>query len=164
MTWRAFVLLGVLSGCGAGVGDTHMDTVFNGCEPLLLVPQDATAAHRRALTEATELWNTRAHTRLATDAALVLDPNAALPIRFARMGLGQLGIYEDEIGKVTVSSEIKDTHALAIVIAHEVGHAFGLWHVEKDQRTSVMNPANDTVEPNAKDVEAVWALWGECGR
>jgi predicted Zn-dependent protease len=49
------------------------------------------------------------------------------------------------------------------VIAHELGHAFGLVHVSPDTRPSVMNPGNTTVAPNDGDRAALEALWGTCG-
>jgi hypothetical protein len=51
---------------------------------------------------------------------------------------------------------------LEITVAHELGHAFGLWHVEHEVRTSVMNPGNLTVAPNAGDASDVAVLWGRC--
>ena len=51
---------------------------------------------------------------------------------------------------------------LAVTIAHEIGHAFGLVHVPADQRTSVMNPNNLVVEPTAEDVDTLATRWGGC--
>ena len=48
-----------------------------------------------------------------------------------------------------------------MTIAHEIGHAFGLWHVKPSVRRSVMNPGNTTVTPTERDVDSVRALWGK---
>jgi hypothetical protein len=55
---------------------------------------------------------------------------------------------------LTVASE------RAITIAHEVGHAMGLPHV--DGRPSLMNPGNLTLEPQPGDAAALVELWGAC--
>ncbi len=49
---------------------------------------------------------------------------------------------------------------LAVTIAHEIGHAFGLVHVPAGQRTSVMNPNNLVIEPTAEDVDTLAMRWG----
>ncbi|HEY5949139.1 MAG TPA: matrixin family metalloprotease, partial [Kofleriaceae bacterium] len=49
---------------------------------------------------------------------------------------------------------------LPIVVAHELGHAFGLVHVS--DRPSLMNPGNVTTPPNESDRQALAGLWGTC--
>ena len=48
------------------------------------------------------------------------------------------------------------------VIAHELGHAFGLFHVPASERISLMNPGNLTTPPTTADQAALAALWGSC--
>ena len=52
---------------------------------------------------------------------------------------------------------------LVLTTAHELGHAFGLTHVDPGVRRSVMNPNNITVSPTSEDVAKLHALWRPCG-
>ena len=55
-----------------------------------------------------------------------------------------------------------DGDELMLTTAHELGHAFGLTHVDPGMRRSVMNPNNITVSPTSDDVAKLHALWGTC--
>lgn len=68
-------------------------------------------------------------------------------------------MYEDEVGLIYINDALAAPE-LGIVIAHELGHAFGLPHIQG--RASVMNAGNLTVAPNDDDRRALEALWGDC--
>lgn len=89
-------------------------------------------------------------------------PVAAIELRFEAAARAFHGLYDDEHGVVYINSGISDEHPLAIVIAHELGHAFGLPHIEKGERSSLMNPGNFVTPPNGADRAALEALWGRC--
>lgn len=55
-----------------------------------------------------------------------------------------------------------DGQPLAVTVAHELGHAFGLVHVDPSVRASVMNPGNLSTPPTAADAAQVTGLWGAC--
>jgi predicted Zn-dependent protease len=63
---------------------------------------------------------------------------------------------------VLVNRAITDRAELAIVVAHELGHAFGLVHIDVATRASLMNPGNLTTPPTDADQRALEALWGAC--
>jgi hypothetical protein len=63
---------------------------------------------------------------------------------------------------VYVNLALTDRHERAVTIAHEVGHAFGLIHVDRAVRSSVMNQGNLEVEPSPADHHELTALWGDC--
>ncbi len=74
--------------------------------------------------------------------------------------LAFFGIYES--GGIAVNRGLGDGGERSIVVAHELGHVFGLVHV--GDATSVMLPGNLRVPPGPHDAEALIALWGACPR
>jgi hypothetical protein len=145
-----------LAGCAAP-GDEALDVVFDPCGSALAPAGDTLARERAAVVAAAEIWNDA----LGADLAIVApDAPDALPIRFEEAAPLFRGIYLDEEGAVVINRSIADDGARAIAIAHELGHAFGMWHVE--DRPSVMNPGNLTTGPTADDVAALTARWGAC--
>lgn len=156
---RAVVLTIALTAAAcSGPGDTYMDIVFDPCEPVVLTPSaDASPEERDALAAAIQWWNSVVPTRLVVAPA----EGVALPVRFERSAPLFHGVYLDEEGAILINRRLSGD-PLEITVAHELGHAFGLWHVEDEVRVSVMNPGNLTVAPNAGDASDVALLWGRC--
>jgi hypothetical protein len=73
------------------------------------------------------------------------------------------GFYDDGAGVIYINTMLADPQTIGVVIAHELGHAFGLQHVAPEVRASVMNPGNTTVPPNDGDRATLEAMWGSCG-
>jgi len=145
--------------CSSG-GDGGIDVVFDVCQTLVLSPEgDLTEEQALSIDDAIEMWNRLGDSRLTRE-EISLAPR--LPIRFEEAAANFHGVYEDEIGVVYVNLALVDRHERAVTIAHEVGHAFGLVHVDRDQRLSVMNQGNLEVEPLSDDGEALSTLWGDC--
>lgn len=166
--WRArltpaFACLAVaclgLVGCS---GPERLATSFDPCRATALVVEgeppsgrlDAVAAGLAAWREALTMpWTA------STEAA---RPEAvAIPVRFVDVGWF-FGRFEDEEGAIALSNAVTDPGALAVVTAHEIGHALGLYHVNASERSSVMNPGNVAVLPTEADLREVVALWGTC--
>ncbi len=138
--------------------DSTIDIVFDPCAPLLLAAQaGANDDELGSIRSAAAMWDTRVGAQLTCEIA---DGVPTLPISFEKASPIFYGIYRDERGDIVINTEIHDDTARAVVIAHEIGHAFGLPHIEG--RDSVMNPANTTVAPNAEDAAALAARWGQC--
>ncbi len=126
------------------------------CVPIVLVPaDDVTAAERASIEDALRLWNDAAGTELTLGE---VEGAAHVPVHFRDAPLIFLGVYER--GSVVVNRGLTDERTRTVVLAHELGHAFGLAHVEDEG--SVMVPGNATVAPGPRDAAAIAALWGAC--
>jgi hypothetical protein len=173
----SFLFLPLAAGCGEGSPDAVTSALrFDPCHPLVLVLDPGTTADRQAgVQTAADLWNGVAGARLvvaetaaappldavdatASDAASAAAP-PTVPLRFQAAAALSHGFYDPVLGAVLVNDDLV-ARPLAVTIAHEVGHAFGLVHVT--DRPSVMNPGNLDVEPNASDAAALADLWGQC--
>lgn len=87
--------------------------------------------------------------------------SASVPLEFDYAAPAFRGYYDDEAGVVYINDRLRGED-LAITVAHELGHVFGLFHIEKDIRDSVMNRGNLKVPPNREDARAVASIWGHC--
>ena len=147
--------------CGGAPADTTIDIVHDVCAPITLAVSAPTEAQRAGIAGALALWRADGVGTMS----VVDDPAAgagAIEIRFEPAGLPFHGLYDDEAGIVYINRAIEDLTPLSIVIAHELGHSFGLPHVETAERRSLMNPGNLVTPPTAGDRAAVEALWGRC--
>jgi hypothetical protein len=124
------------------------------CAPLALVSAAASDLQLQGMDDAQMLWRDRGAPALGTRADTTLE------VRFESAAPAFFGLYDDQQRVIFVNSKLMDRTQLQIVIAHELGHAFGLLHVE--DRDSVMNPGNLTIAPNAEDQAALAELWGTC--
>ena len=166
---RLLTVLAALAGAGAaGCGDGGLDesgppVLYDPCGPVALVTDPGlTDAQSAGLAAGLALWNARANTRLAIGGAGADDPAAGgLPIHFQDAAPPFHGLYDAPRGQVFINTDLSG-EALAVTIAHEVGHAFGLVHISADQRSSVMNPNNLVVEPTPEDVDTLAMRWGVC--
>lgn len=150
---RFLGVAGVLCAC---VSSGPEPPSFDPCAPLVLAAAaDSSDAERGSLDDAVGLWRAMLRVELTTaDAA----DAPRLGVAFREAPLAFLGIYEP--AGIAINRSVTDRQERAIVLAHEVGHAFGLSHV--DDPTSVMHPGNRTVVPGPHDVEALTSLWGAC--
>ena len=155
----ALACLALVAAC-ATHPDQTIDTVFDACQPLVVVPDaDTTTDEIASLDVAIALWNQLVGSQLTRDGAV---GGSQVPLHFDLAASAFRGLYDDETGQIFVNRTVEDPEARAITITHELGHAFGLLHVPADTRASVMNPGNLTVVPNAGDHDAIVALWGDC--
>jgi len=155
----AFFSFAAAAGCGTGGAGSPVDAIeYDACAalPLVLDP-GVTDAQSAGIAAAIALWNERAGTRLTLAGA---PGSAGLPIHFQAAAAPFHGLYEPS-GQVFINNDLSGP-ALAVVIAHEIGHAFGLVHIPAGQRTSVMNPNNLVVEPTPEDIDTLALRWGVC--
>lgn len=114
----------------------------------------STEAQTTGIDEALAMWRAHGVRSLSRSDAAMID------IRFEDAAANFFGVYDDEKGIVFINSKITDPHELSIVIAHELGHSFGLDHVTG--RPSLMNPGNTKIELTAEDQAMLESLWGPC--
>ncbi len=135
-----------------GTGDTTIDITHDPCGGIAL-DGGTTATQRAGLDGALRLWS---------DHGVMLTGNdlTTIAVVFEPASGAFRGVYDDEHGVIHINDAIADSGPLEIVIAHELGHAFGLPHIT--DRPSLMNPANLSQPPNDLDREAIEALWGRC--
>jgi hypothetical protein len=164
-------------GCRAGDGGaTDAWLVHDPCQALTLALESGTAPERAAaVSDGAGMWNELAHTRLSVAVAdggpgepTATDPDdperPSIPILFQRAAAPSHGLYDPRRGVILLNAGFTDPRALAITLAHEVGHAFGLRHVDPADRASVMNPGNLALPPTEEDARALAELWGTCPR
>ena len=142
-----------LVGCGTA-NDTEINLQHDACAPLALVSDGATDMQRVGMTDGQALWRDRGAPSVG------LRADTTVPVVFEEAADAFHGLYDDTSGVIYINTAISDPKVLSIVIAHELGHAFGLPHVTG--RDSVMNPGNLSVAPNEQDAAALEALWGRC--
>lgn len=146
-----------LAACAAQSDNEPIKNTHDACSPLALVSSTATTQLQLDGLEAGQaLWRDRGVP------ALGLRAGATLEVIFEEAAGPFHGLYDDEQGVIYINTDILDPKTLAIVIAHETGHAFGLPHVPRSERISVMNPGNLDTPPTAADQAEIVARWGAC--
>jgi hypothetical protein len=146
-------LLCCLAACGAPADQT-IDLTHDVCSSITVSAPTGTAEQLAGIDAAIALWADRGAASISQ-----AEPPAIL-IEFADAAPNFHGLYDDEVGIVYVNRRISDPQILSIVIAHELGHAFGLPHTE--QHTSVMRPGNLDTPPTEGDQLELERLWGRC--
>lgn len=156
----------VALGCAPVPAASGPAVTFDPCTPVTLVPDaNATADEVAGVAAGAALWNASAGADVLTTAPTPGDGGTAdrtLPIHFQAAAAPFNGLYDGPNGQIYINEDLTGQQ-LAITVAHEVGHSFGLVHIPPDQRPSLMNPGNLTVLPTPQDVATLAAIWGRCG-
>jgi hypothetical protein len=154
---RVAFVLAAAAACTGPSGPTVEGKTFDPCTPpTVVVGADATPAQASGVTAALALWRARG----APDLGTASGPQ--VPVQFQTASPLSHGYYDPDAGIIYINNDLVSPDTLAIVIAHELGHAFGLVHIPTDVRRSVMNPGNLEVVPDEEDERALAAVWGAC--
>jgi hypothetical protein len=145
---------GALAACGADEGNATIEHTHDACSPLALVSEEPTEVQTLGMRNAELLWQDRGAPAIGRRAGTTLE------VVFEDAAGAFHGLYDDQQPMIYINRGIVEEDTLSIVIAHELGHAFGLFHVT--DRPSVMNPGNLTIQPNDADRLAIESLWGAC--
>ncbi len=151
-------------GCAAAPAAGGPAVTVDPFAPVALVADaDATADQLAGVAAGAALWNASAAADLSTASPAAGDAGAtpALPIHFQVAAAPFHGLYDGPHGQIYINEDLTG-EALAVTVAHEVGHAFGLVHIDPAQRASLMNPGNLTVLPTPDDVATLAGIWGRC--
>lgn len=140
--------------CNGGGSDVTIDVTHDVCAPITISSPSATGAQLTGIENAFALWR-----RHGVD-TLELGGHGMIEVRFEPAAGVFFGLYDDENSVIYINQSITDPTSLSIVIAHELGHAFGLEHVSGTP--SLMNPGNIEIQPTAADDARVQELWGSC--
>jgi hypothetical protein len=159
------VLYLVVAVCGCdSYGPIGDGIVYDPCSPLAVVATDpATEAERTGIADAVALWNAAGVIGLTVDTDGDGDGDGEadrIAVSFEPASPIFYGIYRADRGDIVINHALATPAHRSITIAHELGHAFGLLHV--DGSPSLMNEGNLEVGVMARDVDALRALWGSC--
>ncbi len=157
------VALASALGCAQGPPASGPAVTFDPCTPVtLLADVTATEAQLAGVAAGAALWNASAASDLLPGSSADGAGGPTLPIHFQVAGAPFHGLYDAPSGQIYINDDLAGEE-LAITIAHELGHSFGLVHIPANERASLMNPANLTVPPSLADVATLADLWGRCG-
>lgn len=153
------IALCLLCACSA---DDGVDITFDPCSSLTLVPGGGTTQlEQSSMQGAIDHWSRVLPTRI-TVGGWPDDDSPALPVFFESGDTFYRAVYWDSIGEISISREKLAAADWPLALAHEMGHAFGLLHIDAEERASVMNVGNLEVVPNEQDAAAIRALWPAC--
>jgi hypothetical protein len=156
--------------CGGSPADATIDIVHDVCAPISISVHAPSPAQRAGIDGALALWRDQGIATVivveagasAGESAAADGAGAAIDLQFEAAGRPFHGLYDDHTSTVYINSAIADPQPLSIVIAHELGHSFGLPHIAAALRRSLMNPGNFVTPPTDADRAAIEALWGTC--
>lgn len=157
-----------LAGCGDLMGPEeaegdHIEPTLDPCQMAVLVPVgELTAAEQRGIDRAIDMWRAVGLEGLTRGSVDGHQEARRLELTFEQAAPFSFGFYDEAAGRVYINASFRDDHARAITIAHEIGHAYGLPHVGREARTSLMNEANLQQPPTLEDRAALQELRGVC--
>jgi hypothetical protein len=153
--YRSLVVLFATAACGGVSTSADAGITYDPCTGIsAIAASDATPAEAQGVRDAVVLWQQVITLELSASPGYT-----KVPVGFQQAATVFHGLYEPNVGDVLINQDLTDPQQLAIVIAHELGHAMGLVHVTY---SSVMQAGNLTIVPQPADADALVALWGRC--
>lgn len=152
--------------CGEpALPDSDALLLLDACRPTTVVAApDTTAAERDGIRAALGLWRAALGPPLLLHDPAVGEPTTesaqTLSVGFERAAPLFYGVFRPERGDILINRALSDPGARAITIAHELGHAFGLAHIQ--DRPSLMNAGNLVIPPGDHEVRLIHEQRGPC--
>src|SRR4051794_418352 len=120
-------MLALVAACSGNDSSAH--AVFDPCAALVVHAATETDVQRDGVADALGLWRARGVTAFdgepAAEAALA-GASPVMAIEFADAAPTFHGVYDPEGARVLINRDLTDRAQLAVVVAHELGHVFGL--------------------------------------
>lgn len=160
MFWLWVGLVGLVACNESAVGEAGVWILYDPRDAVVIMAaEDTTSAELASIDEALAMW---AAVGLVGPTREPVPDAQRIPLYFEKAAPFSHGIYQPALGNVVINRYLANPRDRSITIAHELGHAFGLLHVDRDVRGSVMNAGNLTIAPTAEDVAALARYWGRC--
>jgi hypothetical protein len=154
------LVLVTVAACGAPVDDGSV-SFFDVCRPTaLVIAADATAAQRADVAAAFDLWAAVGGPPMVLAEGAPPEGAQALPVGFVEIADFYRGGYRPHRGDIVLNRRLEGARVRAIVLAHEIGHAFGLLHTSEPR--SLMHPWNTEVPPSGDDARLIRERNGPC--
>lgn len=145
----------------AACASDDIEHTYDPCSPLTLAVEDGISeVELSGVEDAIAAWAGVVPARITIGSGT--RATDVLPVRFEPGDTFYRAIYWDAFGEIAISRDRLAPDDYGIALAHEMGHAFGLHHVEPSERISVMNVGNLEQGPTSEDAARIAQLWASC--
>lgn len=161
MRWSSALLFALAVELAVGCDAAAPGLTFDPCQPIAVAVVEPTPARVASVDAAIAMWQALGVVGLVRSER---PDEAVIGVEFREAASTFHGYYDGADATIYVNVDLVDPAPRTITIAHELGHALALGHIDPDERTSVMNPGNVLQPPDEGDRRALDAIWAPCMR